>query len=75
MNTQTSTKENLNRIIDFRQGIYEAGFTKASDAQFELLDALLLTLQHFDVNGQAHIKQSRKAVKIPNGSKRDYMHR
>jgi len=44
MNTQTSTKENLNRIIDFRQGIYEAGFTKASDAQFELLDALLLTL-------------------------------
>jgi hypothetical protein len=35
--------EQFNNIIEFRQGIYEHGLTKARDAQFELLDALLLS--------------------------------
>lgn len=35
--------EQFNNIIEFRQGVYEQGLTKARDAQFELLDALLLS--------------------------------
>ena len=34
--------EQFNNLIEFRQATYEHGFTKASDAQFELVDALLL---------------------------------
>ena len=34
--------EQFNNLIEFRQAIYEHGFTKAGDAQFELVDALLL---------------------------------
>jgi len=34
--------EQFNKLIEFRQAIYEHGFTKARDAQFELIDALLL---------------------------------
>ncbi len=33
--------ERFNNLIEFRQATYEHGFTKASDAQFELVDALL----------------------------------
>ena len=32
----------FNNLIEFRQAIYEHGFSKARDAQFELVDALLL---------------------------------
>jgi hypothetical protein len=42
MNTSTSTNEQLNKLIEFRQAVYEQGFTQRRDAQFELLDALLL---------------------------------
>jgi hypothetical protein len=38
-----STTEQLNKIITFRQAVYEQAFTRARDAQFELLDALLLS--------------------------------
>lgn len=38
-----STTEQLNKIIEFRQTIYEQVLTKNRDAQFELLDALLST--------------------------------
>jgi len=31
----------LNKIIEFRQQVYAHGLTKARDAQFELVDALL----------------------------------
>jgi hypothetical protein len=34
--------EQYNNLIEFRQAIYEHGLTKARDAQFELIDALLL---------------------------------
>ncbi len=34
--------EQFNSLIEFRQAIYDQGFTRAKDAQFELLDALLL---------------------------------
>jgi hypothetical protein len=34
--------EQFNNLIEFRQAIYDQGLTRARDAQFELLDALLL---------------------------------
>jgi len=34
--------EQFNKLVEFRQAVFEHGFTKASDAQFELVDALLL---------------------------------
>ena len=35
--------EQFDNLIEFRQAIYEHGLAKAQDAQFELLDALLLS--------------------------------
>lgn len=35
--------EQFNNLIKFRQAVYEQGLTRARDAQFELLDALLLS--------------------------------
>jgi hypothetical protein len=35
--------EQFNKLIEFRQAIYRQGLTRAQDAQFELLDALLLS--------------------------------
>jgi hypothetical protein len=35
--------QQFNRLIQFRQAVYEHGLTKARDSQFELLDALLLS--------------------------------
>lgn len=35
--------EQFTSLIEFRQAVYEQGFIKARDAQFELLDALLLS--------------------------------
>lgn len=44
MNTnQTSTTEELNNIIEFRQQMYDQILGKGQDAQFELVDALLLS--------------------------------
>ena len=37
----SSTEKQLNKIIEFRQQVYAHGLTKARDAQFELIDALL----------------------------------
>jgi hypothetical protein len=39
--TTFSTKEQLNKIIKFRQAVYESGFSKGQDALFELVDALI----------------------------------
>jgi hypothetical protein len=38
---QLSTQEQFNRLIEFRQAIYDRFLTARRDAQFELLDALL----------------------------------
>lgn len=35
--------EQFNRFIEFRQAVYDHGLTRARDAQFELVDALLLS--------------------------------
>ena len=35
--------EQFNKLIEFRQAVYDHGLTQAADAQFELLDALLLS--------------------------------
>ena len=41
MNQNLSTTEQLNNLIEFRQGVYEHGLTYYRDAQFEMVDALL----------------------------------
>ena len=35
--------EQFNNLIEFRQAVYDQGLTLARDAQFELIDALLLS--------------------------------
>lgn len=42
MNNPTTTQEHINKIIEFRQGLYAQGFRRRRDAMFEALDALLL---------------------------------
>ena len=42
---KTSTTRQLNNLIEFRQKVYEQILIGAADAQFELLDALLLSEQ------------------------------
>jgi hypothetical protein len=39
---KTTTQENLNKIIEFRQAIYEQIFSKRRDAMFEAWDAMLI---------------------------------
>ena len=41
MNKQQSTKENVNKLIEFRQAVYEKGMLARRDAMFDLLDALV----------------------------------
>lgn len=41
MNQQATTKENINKLIEFRQAVYERGITQRRDAVFDLLDAML----------------------------------
>ena len=43
MQNPSSTDAQRSKLIAFRQAIYQSGFTKRRDAQFELLDALTLT--------------------------------
>jgi hypothetical protein len=40
MQTQHSTNQQVNKIIEFRQAIYQNAFRQEGEAQFELLDAL-----------------------------------
>jgi hypothetical protein len=57
MNTPISTKEHINRLIEFRQAVYTRIFQKRRDALFDTLDALLSggTLASF-----AYISQSER---------------
>ena len=41
MDKQNSTTQQLNKLIEFRQVVYDQILLKAKDAQFELVDALL----------------------------------
>lgn len=41
MKDQTSTKQDINKLIEFRQAIYENGMLARRDALFDLLDALI----------------------------------
>ena len=43
MKTQATTQENINKLIEFRQAIYEHGMLSRKDALFDVLDALLAT--------------------------------
>ena len=40
-----NTDQQISKLIEFRQAIYKNGFTRRKDAQFELLDALVLKEQ------------------------------
>jgi hypothetical protein len=42
MEEQSDTDKQISRLTEFRQAIYEHGFLHRRDAQYELLDALLL---------------------------------
>lgn len=42
MSNHVSTKENINRLTEFRQALYQHGFLRRQDALCELLDALLV---------------------------------
>jgi hypothetical protein len=42
VNNPSTTQEHINKIIEFRQALYEHGFRRRRDALFEALDALLL---------------------------------
>jgi hypothetical protein len=39
---QATTKENINRLIEFRQALYERGMIARRDALFDLLDTLIV---------------------------------
>ena len=41
MSQQATTKENVNKLIEFRQAVYEHGITHRRDAVFNLLDAMI----------------------------------
>ena len=41
MTQQVTTKENVNKLIEFRQAVYQNGITARRDAVFDLLDALM----------------------------------
>ena len=41
MRQQATTKANINKLIEFRQAVYENGFLARRDALFDLLDALI----------------------------------
>lgn len=41
MNDQKSTKQDINKLIEFRQAIYENGMLARRDALFDLLDTLI----------------------------------
>ena len=41
MTNQATTKENINKQIEFRQAVYEQGIMRRRDAMFELLDAMI----------------------------------
>ena len=43
MQNQDSTDKHLNNLSQFRQELYTFGFTKLQDAQFEILDSLVLS--------------------------------
>jgi hypothetical protein len=45
MKKQTSPQEHINKLNEFRQAIHVQGLKKRRDAQFELLDALLMRAQ------------------------------
>jgi hypothetical protein len=45
VNHNQSTTEQLNNLIEFRQGVYEHGLVGYRDAQFEMIDALLSNMR------------------------------
>jgi len=45
VNTQKTTQEHINKIIEFRQALYAHGFGRRKDALFETLDALCMSGQ------------------------------
>jgi hypothetical protein len=42
-NQGVSTMKQFNKLTEFRQAVYDHGLTRFADAQFDLMDALLLS--------------------------------
>jgi hypothetical protein len=42
MTKENHTEQQISKVVEFRQAVYENFFTRRKDAQFELMDALLL---------------------------------
>ncbi len=61
MTTKPSTTEQLNKFIEFRQSIYEQALTHERDAQYELIEAMLLSpsVQSFPELSQSPVFQRR----------------
>jgi hypothetical protein len=61
MTTKPSTTTQLNKLIEFRQSIYEQAMTHERDAQYELLEAMLLSpsVQSFPELSQSPVFQRR----------------
>jgi hypothetical protein len=57
---QATTKENVNKLIEFRQAVYENGMRKRRDAMFDLLDALI---SEGAVASFARLSQSERFVR------------
>ena len=59
MNTPSTTTKQFNKIIEFRQSFYSHFLTRERDAQFELVDALLLSesVQTFPALSQSPVFQ------------------
>jgi len=61
MSKELPTTEHFNKIIEFRQSVYEQGLSAERDAQFELMEALLLSPQpdSFPVLSQSPVFQRK----------------
>jgi hypothetical protein len=57
VNKQETTKENINKLIEFRQAVYANGMTVRRDALMNLLDAMLA---HGPVISFAMLSQSEQ---------------
>ena len=80
INTQEiSTQEQLNKLIEFRQQVYDNGLEQARDAQFELIDAILTSDQvrsfaELSLSPLYRRKWSSAYAAIENGQQdRDYL--
>jgi hypothetical protein len=72
VNNQATTTENINRIIEFRQALYDQGLLARKDALFDLLDALVMerpvaSFPHLSLSSRFQRKWSSLYAAIEDG--------